>query len=258
MVDGDIFREIEEELKREQFAKLWDRFGYLIVGAALAIVAAVGGYKYWKHEQAAEAQDYGVRYMSALDLARGEKKDMARVALAQIANDGPRGYAMLAKMRDAAVKASSGKPADAVDDYDKLAGNGDVDPVFQDFSRIQAAMLRVDEADEAEMQKRLGTLAKSNSSWRHSARELLGLAAYKAGNLKQAETYYNQVVADRTAPRGVRQRADMMLSLITAETSEKVMETKTEDKKAEDKKGKAGKTAKKPSVSFKIPSSGSR
>ncbi len=221
MVDGDIFREVDEEIKREQFAKLWDKYGYLILGAALAVVLSVAGYKYWKYQQAEQAQTYGTRFMDAIDLEASGQKKLAELSFSQMAADGPRGYAMLANMKNAALKASTGKVAEAINIYDKLAANGSTDPVFKDFSRIQAAMLRVDDADEAEMEKRLGSLANGTSSWRHSARELLGLAAYKAGNIKSAENYYNQILSDRTAPGGIRQRAEMMLSLIVEASAEK-------------------------------------
>ena len=250
MVDGDIFREIDEEIKREQFAKLWDKYGYLILGAALAIVVGVAGYKYWKYDQAQQSQTYGTRYTDALELARTGKKDLAQLSFTQIAEKGPRGYAMLSQMRDAAVKASAGKLSDAVSDYDKLSGNGTVDPVFQDFSRIQAAMLRVDKADEAEMKQRLGSLADGASSWRHSARELLGLSAYRAGNMDGAENYYNQLLSDQAAPGGIRQRAEMMLALIIEASAEKSKMNKMENT------GASAGTKKKAPVSYKIPSSG--
>ncbi len=221
MADGDFFREVEEELRREQFAKLWDKYGYLILGLALAIVVSVAGYKYWKYDQARQAATYGTRFMDALELARSGKRDLAQLSLTQIAEEGPKGYAMLSKMREAALKASDGKVDDALGAYEKLAKNASVDPVFQDFATIQAAMLRVDRADEAEMKKRLGALADGAGSWRHSARELLGLAAFRAGNLTEAENRYNQLLGDRTVPGGIRQRAEMMLSLIVEASAAK-------------------------------------
>ena len=62
MVDGDIFREVDEEMKREAFARLWDKYGYLVLGAALAIIVSVAGYKYWKYQQAEQAATYGTRF----------------------------------------------------------------------------------------------------------------------------------------------------------------------------------------------------
>lgn len=240
MVDGDIFREVEEELRREQFAKLWDRYGTLILGAALAIILSVAGYQYWTYQQAEQAQTYGARFVSALDLAADNKKELAELSFSQIAEEGPRGYAMLARIRKAALQAASGKQDSAVEQYDALANDAGVDPVLQDFSRIEAAMLRIDKADEAEMKRRLGKLAEGTSSWRHSARELLGLAAFRAGHFRQAESRYSALLADRSAPAGLKKRAEMMLNVILERTA--------------DKDGAAGKSAGKATPrSYKIP-----
>ena len=228
MVDGDIFREIEDELKREQFAKNWDKYGTFILGAALAIVLSVAGYKYWKFQQDQQAQTYGSRFMDALDLSSAGKKDLAELSFSQIGKEGPNGYATLATMREAALKASAGKLEEARQQYDKLAASSSVDPVFKDFSRIQAAMLRVDKANEAEMKSRLEGLANGTGAWRHSARELLGLSAFKAGNLKGAEGHYNQIMGDRSAPVGIKERAEKMLSMIVDLSAQKDKASKSD------------------------------
>ena len=47
---SDIFDEVDEEVRREQFKKLWERYGNLFVALAVLIVAAVGGWRgceYW-------------------------------------------------------------------------------------------------------------------------------------------------------------------------------------------------------------------
>ena len=45
---SDIFREVDEDLRREQYKRLWDRFGGYVIGLAVLIVVAVGGYKAWE------------------------------------------------------------------------------------------------------------------------------------------------------------------------------------------------------------------
>jgi hypothetical protein len=214
MVEGDIFREVDEELKREQYAKLWDQYGYLVIGAALAIVVAVAGYKYWKTQQMEQAATFGARYVEALGVADGKDRAKAEAALKQIAAVAPRGYAMLAQLRGASLAASDGGTDDAVAAYDAMAKDGGVEPTLRDFARVQAAALRLDKADLAEMKERLGALAEADGSWRHSARELLGLAAFKAGELGEAEQWYNRISEDPQAPASMKQRAEMMVSLI--------------------------------------------
>jgi hypothetical protein len=79
---------------------------------------------------------------------------------------------------------------------------------------LQAAGLRLDKADFAEMERRLKPLIDQNSAWRYSARELLGLSAYKHNDMREAEKQFSTLLGDQATPRSLRERADMMLALI--------------------------------------------
>ncbi|MNL66056.1 hypothetical protein D3C87_1904690 [compost metagenome] len=59
-------------------------------------------------------------------------------------------------------------------------------------------------------------MAVPASSMRHSAREALGLAAYKAGDMVKARSWFTQISEDAEAPRNVANRAQMMLDNISA------------------------------------------
>ena len=41
--DDSLLREVEEEIRREQMQKIWQRYNGLILGAAALIVLGVGG-----------------------------------------------------------------------------------------------------------------------------------------------------------------------------------------------------------------------
>lgn len=76
------------------------------------------------------------------------------------------------------------------------------------------------------MERRLKGLIDANSPWRFSARELLGLSAYKHTNMREAELQFSALLSDQVTPPNLRERADMMLALIvgaprTLNTTEK-------------------------------------
>lgn len=220
MSDESIFREVDEELRREQLKVYWNKYGLYVVSVAVVIVASVAGYKgyeYWSARQAATA---GENYSRAQTLADEGKRDEAANLFRELADNGPKGYRVLSRLRLASSAAAAGQTAKAVEIFDALVAEAGADDVFQGFARIQAAMLRLDEADYSEMQKRLGAMTVADNSWRHSARELLGLSAYNAGKMEDAEKQYNQVLTDQTAPPNLRRRAEMMLALIVAATAE--------------------------------------
>ena len=114
-----------------------------------------------------------------------------------------------------------------------LAKDRRVDAILKGLATLQAATLRLDQADYAEMQKRLDGLAGGKSSWRYSAKELLGLSAYQNGDLKAAEDRFSALLVDAGTPRNMRDRANVLLALIVSQTAT-TPDTKADESKAGD------------------------
>ena len=139
-------------------------------------------------------------------------------AFETLAKDGPSGYQVLSRFQLAATDAKAGDTDKAVAAYDALATDAGVDPILQGLATVQAATLRVDAADYAEMERRLNGLVENNSRWRFSARELLGLSAYQHKDMRAAEEQFSALLADQNTPPNLRERANMMLALIVSST----------------------------------------
>jgi hypothetical protein len=211
-----LIREVDEELRREQLAKLWDRYGLIGLAAAALIVVGVGGYKLREARQIAAAEAAGARYEAVTQLLEQGKTGDALVGFQAIAKDGPHGYAALARLQLAGNAAKAGKTAEALAAYEALARDTGVDPLLADFAKLQAAALKLETADWTEMQNRLTPLIGEKNAWRFSARELLGVAAYRAGKLDEAKQVLVALVAEPDVPASVGERARMLMSLIAA------------------------------------------
>jgi hypothetical protein len=215
MTDRDSFlREVDEAVRQDQYRKLWDNYGVYALAGALLIVAGVAAYIGWSYWQERQAQDAGAKFSEALTLEGGDDEAKAHELLTSLAAQGPEGYRALARFQLAAAEAKAGDIDKAVADYDALASDASVDQILQGHAALQAAALRLDKADYAEMERRLKGLVDSNSAWRFSARELLGLSAYRLNNMREAEKQFSALIGDEDTPPNLRERADMMLALI--------------------------------------------
>lgn len=213
MSDESFFREVEEELRQEQLKKLWRKYGAYAVGAAIIIVVGIGGYNFWTFYQANRAAETGARYEAALDLAREGKEAEAVKEFEAIAQGAPGAYETLAEFSRAAFQAKLGESDSAVQIYDSLARSAP-DPVLRDLARIRAALLLVDSAGLEEMRRRVAAIDDDGNPWRHSAREVLALTAYRTGDEATALELFQKMVADQGTPAEARQRAQIMLTLI--------------------------------------------
>lgn len=211
-----LLREVDEELRREQMEKLWKRYNGLILGGAALIIAGVAGYKYLEGRRMSAAEAAGAAFNAAVKLADENKTDDAVKAFEEIAKTGPRGYASLAKLHVAGALAKSGKQAEAVTAYESLANDGSADQLLKSFAQLQAATLRMGDADFTEMQNRLNSLTGEQSPFKVSARELLGFAAFKAGKNDEARKLLEPLLIDPAASQGIQDRIKVVMAKIAA------------------------------------------
>ena len=210
---SDIFHEVDEEVRREQFKKLWDKYSIYIIAAAILFVAGIGawrGYQWWEAKKAAED---GAAFEAAVTLSEAGKHAEAETAFEKLAAQSPAGYRMLASLR-AAAELAQRDPQAAVKEYDALAADSALSRTMQDIASLRAAMLQVDTASLADMQQRLGPLAEPDHAFRHTARELLALSAWRNGDIAAARRYIDIIVTDAGTPPGTRGRIDVLSSLI--------------------------------------------
>jgi hypothetical protein len=215
--DRDVLaREVDEELRREQLLKLWQQYGTYLVAAVVLVIAGVGGWKFYEGRKTAAAQAAGSRFSQAIrETPKPDAKPDTPTALDDIARNGPNGYATLARLRLAAADKAAGKTSDAIAKYDAVAKDRRTDALFADYARLQIAMLTLDTANWTEIQNQLTPLAAEQSAWRFSARELLGLAALKAGKDAEAKQEFEKLMGDRNVPPSIAERSRLMLAMLT-------------------------------------------
>jgi hypothetical protein len=212
---ADIFREVDEEVRRDQAVAFWTKYQTWLIGGAIVIIAATAAWRVYVDTRQKTAEAFGGKYENALQLSRDGKSAEALAAFDDLAKNAPAGYRALAQLRAAAELAATDRAA-AINAYDALAKDESIGSLFQDAAKLRAALLAVDTADAAEVEARLKPLAATAQPFRNSARELLALRALDANDLDAAGHWLDMIVTDNQAPADVRRRAEALLGLVAA------------------------------------------
>jgi hypothetical protein len=211
----DIFQEVDEEVRREQLKKLWERYGTYFIAACIVIVIGVGawrGYEWWQAKQAAQS---GAAFEQAVNLAESGKHQEAAAAFTKLSADATPGYRVLARLREAAELATTDRKT-AVAAYDAIAADNRAGQVVRDLAAVRAGYLLVDTAQYSEILQRLEPATAADRAFRHSAREILALSAWKTGDMSAARRWTEMIMGDPQTPPGPRSRAEMLSELIAA------------------------------------------
>lgn len=218
MVDRNdaLLRELDDEIRAERYRKLWEKYWQVIVGTIVAIPLAAVLWQVYDARSRSIAESAGARFETARRLAAENKPAEAAKTFSEIVTDGPAGYATLARLQTAATTVKGEKPADAVPIYEAIASDNAAPPALRDFARLQAASLRLESADWTEIQNRLNPLTDEKNAFRSMARELLGLAALKAGKPDDARRAFLLVIGDAKTSQGQKERVQSHLAGVAA------------------------------------------
>jgi len=210
---SEIFDEVQEEVRREQLKRLWERYSVVILTVAFLIVGGVGGWRAWVYLEGKKAQEAGAQFEAAATLADQQKPAEAEAAFARIASDAPQGYRTLARLRAAGELATRDAPG-AVKLYDAIAADRSVGQTEQDLAALRAASLLVDTASYADIKARLEPLTGATRTFRHSAREMLALSAWRNNDPSAARKWIDMMGGDIETPPGLRSRAEALTALL--------------------------------------------
>ncbi|MGJ5208747.1 tetratricopeptide repeat protein [Bradyrhizobium sp. HKCCYLR20261] len=212
---SEFIDEVDEEVRREQLKKLWDRYSIYIIAVAVLIIAGVGGWRGYQYVEGQKAAEAGSAFNKAIELSEQNKHAEAEKAFADVAATAPSGYRMLARFHQAAEAAVRDKAA-AVKLYDDLAADRSIGAEQQSMARLRAAGLLVDTAPYADLKPRLEGDTVAGAPFRHAARELLALSAWKANDAAAARQWLDMISLDAETPPGLRSRAEALQALLPA------------------------------------------
>jgi hypothetical protein len=199
---SDIFREVEEDVRKERLEKFWRGYGDYLIALLVLLILGIGGYELWQRYEDGQRAKASQGFTAAEKLATPAQAYAAYVALSKTSL--PSGYATLTKLAEANTLPLQGKVEDAITLYTSIA-QSDSGPVGA-VARIRAAWLMADDKPRADLEKFLEPINGATSAWREMAREILAYNDYRNGHLLAAEANLDALATDPDSPDALRNR----------------------------------------------------
>lgn len=210
---ADIFKEVDEDLRRDQANQLWKKYGRYAIGVAVAIVLAVAGFQFWQKYQTEQRMARADLLAAAVDLLEEGQDVAAKERFNELAQTDD-GFGVLAAFNEARLHAESGETKAAIALWDRVAETSKAGKALQGAALLLSVMHQVDEGDPAALEGRLAPLLAPGSGYRAVALELTAALALRQGDTARARETYAQIADDLEAPVGLRGRASQMLNAL--------------------------------------------
>ena len=211
---ADIFKEVDEELRRENYAKLWKKYGRAVIAGAAAIVLGVAAVQAWRAYDLSHRGDLSDRYAAALDLAAAGKPGASLAAFSDLSESSETGYPGLSAFEKARLLVQGGDVDGAVAIWDQIAGNSAMGGGFRNVAALLSVHYQIETGDPAALAARLAPLSADGQPFRASALELQAMLELRQGDRDRAREIFTALVDDRSTPSGLRARAAQMLAVL--------------------------------------------
>ncbi|MEA1015679.1 tetratricopeptide repeat protein [Sphingosinicella sp. LY1275] len=205
-----FYREVDEELRREQISSVWQRYAWLIIGGVILLLAAIGGAIYWQHRQEVAAGEQGEALVKTFEEIQAGRGKQAVPELDRLAKEGNEGYQAAALLTKADLAVQAGDDAAAAATYKSVAENDDFAKSYRDLALIRQTAVEFDKLQPSVIVQRLQPLAQPGNPWFGSAGEMVALAYLKQGKPEQAAPIFAAMAKDQQLPASLRSRAVQM------------------------------------------------
>ncbi len=209
--DETILREVDQALAEDKASEGIKKNLPAIIAAGAIVVAGVGGWQFWTAQKEAAATKASAAYEEAL---KASDADATMAALAKLSEEGG-GYAVLAKMRLAGEAAGKGEREKSLGLYREIYGAAAGSTRIKDVARLKAGYLALEDGREAVL-KDVSDLETDETAIGFHAREIIALAALKAGDYQAAEQMFRKAASDPKAPQSLQLRATEYAALASA------------------------------------------
>ena len=206
---SDIFREVEEDVRREKLQKFWKNYGDYVIALGAVIIVGIAGFQLWQRYQQTERDKASVAFIAA---QRITDPKAAAVAFADIAKSAPKGYALLARLEQAHSMLASGQKDSALAIYKDIAAEDKGGPGA--VARLRQAWAIVDTTPRTDLESLLAPLREPTGAWKQLADEVLAYSDYHNNQMPKAAQEFETLANDANAPGQLRVRARAMAAFL--------------------------------------------
>lgn len=214
----DVFEEVEEQLRSDQYIALARRYLPWVIGIVAAILLAAVGVMGFREYQTRQAGKAAEAYAEALESVTKGDKAAAYAQFETVVKVGSKGYKALALMQQGGLRLEDHKLDEAIKLFDAAAEVAPT-PVIGDAARLKSAFALMDTASPVELEKRLKPLTETKRPYRPTALEALAMVKLSEGKVDEAKSDFGVINLLPDAPAAMRERATAAISLIDSGTA---------------------------------------
>ena len=208
---GDIFQEVEEDIRSDKVRSIWKKYRVYIILLLLLIVCSVGIKSFWDYYKLKNLETRSENYFKAIDLINqdgGIGGIQALNTFSEKNGENENYLTMISNFTEAALRRNNNDLKNSLEIYSVII-NGDVDITYKDYAKIQSAEVLMELKNYKEAKVFLSEV--TGSLFSNIAKEYTGYIELYEGNTSKAKDIFQEVVDDASVQNTIKDRIKEIL-----------------------------------------------
>ena len=211
--DDDAFlREVDEELRKEQVSSFVTRYGRWIIGGAILLLAAIGGFIWWQNRQEAKAAEASAKLVQVIEQLEANNARGASAAIDELAASNRDAYRAAGLFARANAQIQTNAIPAAIATLRGIAADEGLAQPWRDAALVRQTQLEYDQLQPAQVIQRLQPFAQAGNPWFGTAGEMVAIAQMRMQRYPQAAQTFSAMARDPNVPQSIKARAIQMAS----------------------------------------------
>lgn len=218
-IDKDVqeafIKEVNEDLKNEEFKKIWDKYGIYIIILVVAALTAAVSFETIKSWYTKRMQVWSDTYAYAVSMHNQGKYDDSLESLNYIIAKDYGIFTELAQMQKINILLDQNKIDDAVKLMENIVADKSFNPQLKQTVVFKLASYKMEKAPLEEIEALIGEAARDeNNSWQPAAAEMLAIAYLHNNKIEEAKKIYGELLKNDKASEIMKARISDIMSVL--------------------------------------------
>ena len=208
---GDIFQEVEEDIRSDKVRSIWKKYRVYIILLLLLIVCSVGIKSFWDYYKLKNLETRSENYFKAIDLINqdgGIGGIQALTTFSEKNGENENYLTMISNFTEAALRTNNNDLKNSLEIYSVII-NGDIDITYKDYAKIQSAEVLMELKNYKEAKVFLSEV--TGSLFSNIAKEYTGYIELYEGNTSKAKDIFQEIVDDASVQNTIKDRIKEIL-----------------------------------------------
>ena len=210
---ANIFNEVDEDIRKERYKKLWSRYGKYLIGLVISIILIYSINQYLVSKNIADNKKLLDVYFAAAEDIEKNQLEIAYENLNKIYNDKNNTLAAFSAFKLSETYLENNNKIDSIAVLENIFSNNSLETIYRELALYKYIMINFDVLDINDIESKVSIINDKESQLKPYFEELLGIKYITIGNKSKASFIFDELSSSENTPFDLKVRLEKLIQI---------------------------------------------